>query len=510
MNNVPFTATIATPQLRRVKHADEDSRSEQDQVTSTRGHSSKVAKANKAEVDFSRKQKETLPETGIEHISEIGTRQVEIHTGASNATPAATTRATRPRPRLATVGAVDTQKKGTHALKSRDGPKKSGVSLAKADFSMGANSDGDELEGPLFAPTSQKSTQKELPPCKTYKEVRTAIEAKKLQRVANQAQALVVVNNDHNLEIASYTATGTGGQVTEFTSDQELSNRPSTKRAHVYDFADPNTPTIQSPMAKRTRGSHFGNSKASARQVVPIIDWKSQVELSTSANTMNVEAGVDDMFDSQQVDTPADLFQADGEDSQFRVDERGGRFEEAGSAADDRHDIRAKQRVKTSDKLTWMGGRDTETNAAVESNDDKAYLSSEVSSSEYEPSELGKSESAFDEMDSDTGRSGFRKSPDAEPALIPLDRCNMRPPFVNELYDDYKEWHRRSDDEDDQSWIHIQRGYYGDSLVDGSQPLEVNEAQEFDVLNPGQNVSADLLPTQIKSYNLLGVVGIHQ
>lgn len=76
----------------------------------------------------SQKQKEAPPETGIEHISEIETRQAEIHTDASNVTPATTTCATRPRPRTATVV---TQKKGMHASKSRNGPKNNSVSLAK-------------------------------------------------------------------------------------------------------------------------------------------------------------------------------------------------------------------------------------------------------------------------------------------------------------------------------------------------------------------------------------------
>ncbi|KAF7761948.1 hypothetical protein Agabi119p4_9940 [Agaricus bisporus var. burnettii] len=399
----------------------------------------------------SRKQKEAPPETGIEHISEIETRQAEIHTDTSNATPAATTRATRPRRETATVGAVVTQKKGSrHALKSQNGPKNGGISSAEADFKEDADSNSEELEEPPAVPTSWENTQRESAPRETYKEVRTAIEARKLQHVANQAQTLVV-NKNQDQELAS--------------GDQEpVGNRPSTKRAHVYDLADSNTPAIRSPVAKRTRGSRFeGSSKTSTRQAVPKINWNEQVKLTKRANATAkssavrppIEAGMDDILDLQQVDTSVELLQADGEDSQFRAYEHGGRFEGTDDATDDRHDIRAKQRVKSSDQLTWMGGRDTATDAAVESNDGKTYLSSEISSSEYEPSELGKSESAFDEMDSDTGRNS-RNSPDDDKSVpIPPDRYHMRSPFLNELYDDYKEWHRRSDDEDDQSSIHI-------------------------------------------------------
>lgn len=81
----------------------------------------------------SRKEKEAPLEEGIEHISEIEIRQAEMHTDASNATPAATTRATRPR--TATVGAEVTQKKDVaHSSKSRKRPKNGGGSSAKGKF----------------------------------------------------------------------------------------------------------------------------------------------------------------------------------------------------------------------------------------------------------------------------------------------------------------------------------------------------------------------------------------
>lgn len=389
--------------------------------------------------------------------------------------------------------------------------------------------DDDELEEPPVAPTSQNNTKKVSAPRAAYKEVRTAIEAKKLQHVTNQAQALVV-DKDQDVVMAPGTTTGTGYQATKSTSYKGPNNRPSTKRAHVYGITvssshtlvhvrkialtkhpsqDPDTPTIRSPVAKRMRGSRIESSSKASKRPLPQINWGNQAEptkrAKSAAQNSAVSSLVDvrmDIFGSPLNDTPEDLFRVDGaKDPKLQVEESGGGLEGTYDAADDRCDIRIKQRVKRFDQPTRVdtdSKMDEATSAVVESNDNSEYLSSEASSSEYEPSEKSKPESMndVDEVDSDAGL-GLAKMSDDEPVIITPSQ-KYRAPFLNETFDDYKEWHEVSGEEDDfvRSML-IQRGYYGDSLdePDGSQPVdelepfEHDEAYDFSGLNPCRDVS---------------------
>ncbi|KAF7761973.1 hypothetical protein Agabi119p4_9965 [Agaricus bisporus var. burnettii] len=456
------------------------------------------------------KEREAPLEESIEHISEIETRQAEIHTDASNATPAATTRARLGPEILVEVEA--TKEKVVHASKLGSRPKNAGAKLAQVNFSVDVNPDSDE------GPTTQKNTtgRKKTASHEPYK-VRTAIEARKREQTANNAQALAV-NADLGLETRTNGITG-ASQPVKPTGNQG-SHGHSTKRAHTYDFTDPNTQAVRSPMAKRTRGSRLqSGTNASARHVQ--LTEKANMAIATQKPSVSPLVGVGADIFSSPIDTPANLFAGKGHpqlevyempmDELPEVDEMGVEVEETYYATGDSHDIRTKQKGKGAHQPSRMEGtseRDEITN--LESNDDHERQSSEASSSEYEPSARSQGESALNDVDSDTDL-GLERLPfnNATPVAITNGR-KYRTPFLNETYDAYKKWHTMSDGEDDsdQSSIFIRRGYYGDSLdgPDGSQPLdellELDEEYRFNVLNPQRNPSSESTRIRQRTANL--------